>query len=96
MAISQSRPMGRDRKKGETFLNYVVDSKYGDSNGFQAGSTFKLFVLAAALDQGLPPSTGLQLPGDDEHPAATPSPTARACTPAPRCTTGTTPPRAAG
>ena len=47
MAISQSRPMGRDKKKGETFLNYVVDSKYGDSNGFQAGSTFKLFVLAA-------------------------------------------------
>ena len=46
MAISQSRPMGRDKKKGQTFLNYVVDSKYGDSNGFQAGSTFKLFVLA--------------------------------------------------
>ena len=61
-AISQSRPMGRERKKGQTFLNYVVDSKYGDSNGFQAGSTFKVFVLAAALEQGLPPSTRFNAP----------------------------------
>ena len=61
-AISQSRPMGRDRKKGETFLNYVVDSKYGDSNGFQAGSTFKVFVLAAALEQGMPTSTSFNAP----------------------------------
>ena len=57
LAVSQSRPMGRNKKKGETFLDYVVDSKYGDSNGFQAGSTFKVFVLAAALEQGLPPGT---------------------------------------
>ena len=62
LAISQSRPMGRDRKKGQTFLNYVVDSKYGDSNGFQAGSTFKVFVLAAALEQGLPTSTKFKSP----------------------------------
>ncbi|MFL6160503.1 MAG: penicillin-binding protein [Marmoricola sp.] len=61
-AISQSRPMGRNKKKGETFLDYVVDSKYGDSNGFQAGSTFKLFVLAAALDSGLPPNTTFNSP----------------------------------
>ena len=69
LAIAQSRPMGRDRKKGETFLNYIVDSKYGDSNGFQAGSTFKMFVLAAALEQGLPASTQLQLTGSGAHPA---------------------------
>ena len=56
-------------KKGQTFLNYVVDSKYGDSNGFQAGSTFKVFVLAAALEQGLPTSTRFNSPRADEHPA---------------------------
>jgi membrane peptidoglycan carboxypeptidase len=46
--------MGRNRKAGETFLNYTVPKKYGDSNGFQAGSTFKVFVLAAAIEQGIP------------------------------------------
>ncbi len=71
MGISQSRPMGRDRKNGETFLNYVVDSKYGDANGFQAGSTFKLFVLAAALEQGLPTSTSFKSPATMSIPSNT-------------------------
>ncbi len=53
-AIAQSRPMGRAKAKGETYLDYVVPSEYGDSNGFQAGSTFKVFTLAAALEKGLP------------------------------------------
>ena len=46
--------MGSDKKQGETYLNYVVPKKYGDANGFQAGSTFKAFVLAAAIEQGIP------------------------------------------
>jgi membrane peptidoglycan carboxypeptidase len=49
-ALAQSRPMGRDKKAGETYLNYIVPQEYGDSNGFQAGSTFKLFVLASAIE----------------------------------------------
>ncbi|MDN4171964.1 transglycosylase domain-containing protein [Nocardioides sp. SOB77] len=53
-AIAQSRPMGRDRSAGQTYLNYVVNQKYGDSAGFQPGSTFKVFVLAAAIEQGVP------------------------------------------
>ncbi|WP_372727546.1 transglycosylase domain-containing protein [Nocardioides sp.] len=53
-ALAQSRPMGRDKKSGQTFLNYVVPKEYGDSNGFQAGSTFKAFVLAAAIEQDIP------------------------------------------
>lgn len=56
-AIAQSRPMGTDRAAGQTFLNYVVPQEYGDSAGFQPGSTFKPFVLAAALNLGLPLST---------------------------------------
>ena len=62
LALSQSRPMGRNKKVGQTFLNYAVDQKYGDAAGFQPGSTFKLFVLASALTQGLPISTGFYSP----------------------------------
>ncbi|TWG95594.1 membrane peptidoglycan carboxypeptidase [Nocardioides sp. J9] len=51
-ALAQSRPMGKG--KGETFLNYTVPRKYGDAAGFQPGSTFKAFVLAAAIKQGIP------------------------------------------
>lgn len=56
-AISQSRPMGADAAKGQTFLNYSVPTDMGDSAGFQAGSTFKLFVLSSALNKGIPLST---------------------------------------
>ena len=61
-ALAQSRPMGSNRSKGQTYLNYVVPKEYGDSNGFQAGSTFKAFVLAAALKQGIPLSTRISSP----------------------------------
>lgn len=61
-ALSQSRPMGRDKSKGQTYLNYLVNKKYGDSNGFQAGSTFKVFVLASALEQGIDPRTKIRSP----------------------------------
>ncbi|WP_104108218.1 penicillin-binding protein [Nocardioides sp. 616] len=53
-ALAQSRPMGAKKNEGQTYLNYVVPEKYGDSKGFQAGSTFKAFVLAAAVKQGIP------------------------------------------
>ena len=61
-ALAQSRPMGSDAKKGQTYLNYVVPKQYGDANGFQAGSTFKLFVLSAAIDQGIPLDTKIYAP----------------------------------
>ncbi len=40
-------------KKSETFWNYAVDRKMGGGNGYQGGSTFKMFVAAAALKNGL-------------------------------------------
>ncbi|NYI79709.1 transglycosylase domain-containing protein [Nocardioides panzhihuensis] len=53
-ALAQSRPMGENRRKGESYLNYLVPKEYGDANGFQAGSTFKVFVGAAAIEKGFP------------------------------------------
>ncbi len=53
-AVAQSRPMGAKKREGQTYLNYTVPSEYGDANGFQAGSTFKVFTLAAAIEQGIP------------------------------------------
>ncbi|MGF9753808.1 transglycosylase domain-containing protein [Microvirga sp. 0TCS3.31] len=61
-SLAQSRPMGKDKAAGETYLNYTVPKKYGDANGFQAGSTFKLFVLASAINQGIPLSTSINSP----------------------------------
>ena len=53
-ALAQSRPMGNNHKLGQTFLNFTVPTEYGDAPGFRAGSTFKLFVLAQAIKQGIP------------------------------------------
>ncbi|HSN44089.1 MAG TPA: penicillin-binding transpeptidase domain-containing protein, partial [Propionibacteriaceae bacterium] len=51
VAMAQSRPrMGT--KQGETYYNYAVDSSMGGAEGYQGGSTFKAFTLAAALDSG--------------------------------------------
>jgi len=61
-ALAQSRPMGRDSKSGETYLNYLVPESLGGAAGFQPGSTFKSFVLATALKQGLPLSTTFDAP----------------------------------
>ena len=61
-ALAQSRPMGNNVKAGQTYLNYVVPKEYGDANGFQGGSTFKVFILASALKQGYPLSTTLPRP----------------------------------
>ena len=44
-----------------------VPKKYGAANGFQAGSTFKVFVLASAINQGIPLSTTISSPRGDAH-----------------------------
>jgi membrane peptidoglycan carboxypeptidase len=62
-ALAVSTPYGLNSKKGENSIDYAVDTKYGGSPGFHAGSTFKLFVLTAALKEGIPLSTTIKSPG---------------------------------
>jgi len=62
LAMAQSRPvMGTNADAGETFYNYSVSASMGGAEGYQAGSTFKAFTIAAALDRGIP--TTKKLPG---------------------------------
>ncbi len=51
-AIAVSRGFGDG--KGQIKFNPATDRAYGGSSGFQAGSAFKPFVAAAALEQGIP------------------------------------------
>ena len=62
LALAQSRPMGAKKKQGETYLNYTIPQELGNSRCCQAGSTFKVFTLAAALSQGLPLTTSFNSP----------------------------------
>ncbi|MDN5761030.1 MAG: transglycosylase domain-containing protein [Microlunatus sp.] len=55
VAMAQSRPtMGDSSKKGQTYWNYSVSPAMGGAQGFQAGSIFKAFTAAAALEKGIP------------------------------------------
>ena len=69
--VAQSRPMGGDKAAGQSYLNFAVPKQYGDSNGFQGGSTFKMFTVAAALNKGLPVSTGFNSPAQMTIPRGT-------------------------
>lgn len=54
VALAQSRLWGT-KGKGKTTYNYAVDVKDGGTTGMQAGSTFKIFTLAAAMEAGVSP-----------------------------------------
>ena len=41
-----------EKKQGRTMVNYSVDQDFGGGSGFQPGSTWKPFVLAAWLQSG--------------------------------------------
>ncbi|MCW2801433.1 MAG: glycosyl transferase [Aeromicrobium sp.] len=67
--VAQSRPMGNDKKKGQSYLDFTVPRSYGDSGGFPAGSTFKMFTVAAALQQGIDVSQTFKSPHTIHMPA---------------------------
>jgi membrane peptidoglycan carboxypeptidase len=62
-AIANSRtyaPSG----KGASMINYAVDFEMGNSRGIQTGSVFKIYILAAAIQQGR--SLNLQINSPDQ------------------------------
>lgn len=54
VAMTQNREWGTSGR-GKTTYNYNVDRSMGGTIGMQAGSTFKVFTLAAALEAGISP-----------------------------------------
>src|SRR4051812_33515176 len=59
LAIAENRDFGSAKQIGragarQTNVNYATDQAFGGSRGFQSGSTFKVFTLAAALEEGIP------------------------------------------
>ncbi|WP_040704443.1 transglycosylase domain-containing protein [Nocardiopsis salina] len=62
-ALAQNLRYGfDDEQSGTTAINLAVDQDQGGSSGFQAGSTFKSYTLAAALDDGLGFGTSFDSP----------------------------------
>ncbi|MPZ26409.1 MAG: penicillin-binding protein [Micromonosporaceae bacterium] len=72
MAVNRRYSLDQDRNGPHTSWSATVPSSYpntvnpllggGGMPGYQAGSTFKWFVLLAALDAGLPLSTAIYAP----------------------------------
>lgn len=70
VAMAQNRRYGNGPQA--TFVNYNVDAAlHGSQEGAAAGSTFKAFTLAAAIDKGLPLSTTLYAPQSKVYPEGT-------------------------
>lgn len=69
-AMAQNRDWGTEGA-GNTTFNYVVDQQDGGTIGMQAGSTFKIYTIAAALEKGINPyerinaRDGLYFPAGD-------------------------------
>ena len=61
VAMAQNRTWGRSGA-GKTTVNYNAPLDHNGTVGFQAGSTFKAFTMAAALDQGISPFEVISAP----------------------------------
>ncbi|MEU5880200.1 penicillin-binding protein [Spirillospora sp. NPDC047279] len=56
------RQLGSNKVRGKTWINFAADASHGSSIGMQAGSTFKAFTLAAALEDDMPFGTRIMAP----------------------------------
>ena len=54
--------------KNASYINNSVDLKYSGTNGNQPGSTFKIFTIAAAIEQGQPMDDVIASPSVREMP----------------------------
>ena len=61
IAMTQNREWGTSGK-GKTTYNYNAPQDMGGTIGMQAGSTFKIFTLAAALEAGISPNEYISAP----------------------------------
>ena len=61
LAMAQNREWGTEGK-GKTTYNYNVDRAMGGTIGMQAGSIFKVFPMAAALEMGISPREFISSP----------------------------------
>ena len=64
-AMAQNREWGTsksNKKWWETTYNYTADLDDGGTIGMQAGSTFKLFTIVAALEKGISPYMVINAP----------------------------------
>jgi membrane peptidoglycan carboxypeptidase len=59
-AMAQSARMGSG--SGQTYVNLSADKAHEGTSGFQAGSSFKIFVGLAALEQGVNPNQTVDAP----------------------------------
>ena len=68
LAMAQNRNWGEsDGDPSTTQINYAADYADGGSIGFQAGSTFKPFVIQAALQKGLALQLRVPTPAEKEY-----------------------------
>ncbi len=61
IAMAENRVWGI-KGTGATTYNYNVNKAWGGTIGMQAGSTFKIFTLAAAIKQNITPYTNIYAP----------------------------------
>jgi membrane peptidoglycan carboxypeptidase len=61
-AMAVSRDFGSKKKLKQTVINLAANSAHGGGAGYSAGSTFKVFTLAAAIKKGISVGTTINSP----------------------------------